>query len=218
MRIHCQLRVYPAEDFARLLRCGVVFDDSLAVMLRHLRRAFQERLRRDDFVDEQVSALRELHEIVAWARVAGQHDNPILVLYAIAKRGRDRSVVNVKDDHTHIALLVLEAFSNILRNDVNAGLREQFVEVAPDVYVRLIRLFQIRHHVHRAVRSPDLEGGSTSHNPSRQPQVRYAHDMVGVQVCQEQPVHARVFGAELEEPLERAAPAVEQQPLVARLH
>ena len=61
MRIDGELRIYPAEDFARLLRRCVMLDDRLPMVVGHLHRPLQKCLWRDDFMDEQVCALGVLH-------------------------------------------------------------------------------------------------------------------------------------------------------------
>ena len=127
-------------------------------------------------------------------------------------------MVHIEHDDAHIAVRVLEAFRDVLCFDVDARLRQQLVQVAPYVNVRLICLLKVRHHIGGAFRSPHLERRLASHNPGCEPQVGYAYDVVGVQVCQEQPVHARIVRPQLEQPLKRTASAIEQQPLVARLH
>ena len=76
---------------------------------------------------KQIRSPRVLHKVVAGACVAGQHDYSAVVLDAIAECGRHRAVVNIEHDDPNIAQRVLETLSNILRFDVDAGLREQFV-------------------------------------------------------------------------------------------
>ena len=187
-------------------------------MIRHPPLHCQKRLRRDDFVYQQIRPLRVFHQIVARPRIPRQNHDLARVLHPIPKRRRHRIMINVKRAYRHAALAMREPLRDVLRRHINPCLRQPLIQVTPDVNIRLKRLLQMRHHIAAARRPPHPKRRLAPHNPARQPQIRYPYQMIRVQMRQKQPVQMRIVNPQLKQPLYRAAPAIHQQPRITRLY
>jgi hypothetical protein len=95
--------------------------------------------------------------------------------------------------------------------------RRRSVVVESDPNVVLERLLEVRHHLPGTPRPPHVEGhGPPGPNePSGEPEVRKADDVIRMQVRQEHALHVLPANARLLQTLQRSASGVEEQLLIS---
>ena len=105
-----------------------------------------------DLVHDDVRAFRKMNEVLAEARVAGDHDGPIPVVDSIAKGRLDQhAVVDVESRNLEVGVLIDDAFQDVLGADLSPARRKLLV-VDPEANVFAERCCEVRHHVGRPCR------------------------------------------------------------------
>lgn len=128
-------------------------------------------------------------------------------------------MVHFKHRDLQPAFVEHHALTDILREDHDAVGRCPVV-VQPDADVELIRLLEVRHHLLRSPRAPDVERtiASRADEPARQPEIRKPDHVIRVQVREEDTVHVLPADFELGEALQRPTARVEEELLAPGFH
>src|SRR5258705_13946199 len=115
MRIHGELWLRPREYFPSLLRGHVMGDHALRSLRSGTRplEGFWSRY----LVDQHVHASCIADEILRYASVSGEHHRATRMVNPVPECRLDRYVIKFKRSDFHSALLVHDAFANILRED-----------------------------------------------------------------------------------------------------
>ena len=152
------------------------------------------------------------------ARVSGKHDRVPGIVDPISQRGLDCPVIDCKSCNFDSAALANNALFNILCFDDDPWRGYLLIDIASDVNVERIRLLQMFHHLPRPAGSPNPQRSFSPYDPSRQPQIGHSHDVIGMQVGQEQRRDFRKRHFLLVETLRAASPAIENQFLISSFH
>ncbi len=192
----------------------VVVDD----ILNTRRRKGADQVRADHGLHIDVGARAEPVEALAGHGVAGEHDRLPLVLDAIAERRRNRPVIGRGGDDPDVLALPGGAIGQF--DDVARGRLGQILVVGePVADVVAEHLDGAVHESSRAHRARDGQGirNGRGHPPCGH-QIVEIGDMVAVQVGKKDLVKLRSDEAGGGQAQCHAAPAVEQQVHLARLH
>ena len=142
---------------------------------------------------QYIRSLGETDQVFAEPRITREHNGPALIVYAIAEgRFDELTMIYVECRDLEAILFVDHTLCDLPGNDCRAYWRNFLVRNA-NPKVGLISLLQITHHLRRSLRaihthrlSPETERGR---EPSRQPKIRKAHDVVGVEVSEKHGSH-----------------------------
>src|SRR5665213_3606886 len=129
-----ELRVHSLENASRVLGRRMPAQNSTRGGRRH-GGGQQLGANRGDFVNEEIRAGRELYQVLAEARVTGNHDGMAIVVHAIAEsRLEQATVVDGKSGHFHPVPIKHDALANLVRDDRDAS-RWQSLLPAPHINV-----------------------------------------------------------------------------------
>src|SRR6476661_10376957 len=124
-----------------------------------------KRFRIDHFVDHDIRALGEAYEVFGVTSISRKDDRASSKIDTVAQSRLHHAMIDCKRRNFHSVALVDHTFADILGHNLHRRAGKFLIHVAPDVYVELISLGQVRHHIVRAWWPPD----SDRHFPSSYP-------------------------------------------------
>src|SRR6266849_809607 len=216
MRIDCQLRLHSAKNRSRLVRCGVMIDDSLLLFRSVDIVSGAISLRIQYLVNQYIRSLSELDQILGIPGISGKHYGVPGIVDAVAQGWLDRRVIDGEGRHLQITVLVNDSLLDIFSRDHYALRGKLFINVATDVDIELVGLLQMRHHLRCSRRPPDTPRCATAKNPAGQIEIRNSDNVVGMQVSQKHSGHFGKRDFELIEPLCCPTAAVKQELFLSR--
>src|SRR4029078_10081814 len=150
-------------------------------------------------------------EIFRDARVAGQYDRAAGIIDGVAERCLDRSVIDFKGRDFHAALVINNSLTNIM-DEEHDTVRSSAIVNLTNADVILERLLEVGNHFTGTQWTPHLKRhiAPCHYQPSRQPQIRKANDVIGVQVSEKNPVYILPSNLDLTQALQSAATRVEE--------
>src|SRR5215470_11542509 len=214
VRIDRELRLGARKNDACFLGLSVMGEDSLKNWCP------KELVVNDgNLMDQQVHADRKLDHILRELRITRQHNRTPVIVNTETKCGLEEwAMVDIKCCHLHPVSLVDDALENFDRRGCDPFLGQ--VRVGDPCFdIPGVGLFQARHQPLRAFRSPETKGrvalGKCTWEPSGEPYVGKAYDMVGVEMSEEHRIETANSNAGLPKTLRHPAPGIKQQRLLA---
>ena len=218
VRVDRQLRFDKAEDRSGLFGGGVMADNFLRLLAGIEAAGFLVILNINDLMNQNIGALRELDEIVGRPRIPRHGDGVPGIINPVTVRRLDFAVVDQEGGDLHAVVAIDHPFLNVMSDDFCACPRQLGVHIAADMNIESISLLQVFHHRLGPLRSPYRKRFVTPHYPAREPEVGDPDRVIGVQMGEEQSGDVVERNIELVDSLGYAAPAIEDELLMAGFH